>query len=230
VDNTLIDSKTVNGDLVIRGKNVFIRNSKLNSQNITTESGGTDTIEDTEIDFGDIRGDGICCGGFTLRRVHMHGGRRHVWCEQGCTVEDSYAFDQATPTSDEHMSSFRQGQNTVFRHNAFGCNAPISNADGGCSGSLTGYPDFQAIKDNTFERNLFLATSTASFCAYGGSTPGKPYSATSGDNIVFRDNVFQRGTTKKCAFYGPIVDFDANAPGSIWQNNKWSTGEPVPPS
>jgi hypothetical protein len=69
-------------------------------------------------------------------------------------------------------------------------------------------------------------TTSGGFCAYGGSTPSKPYSA--GSNNVWQDNVFQRGPSGKCGVYGAIIDGDFGERGNEWTNNRWDTGEPVP--
>jgi hypothetical protein len=47
------------------------------------------------------------------------------------------------------------------------------------------------------------------------------YAAT---NIVYRDNVFQRGANRKCAAYGPVTNFDSSAPGNVWSNNRYDDG------
>ena len=31
-----------------------------------------------------------------------------------------------------------------------------------------------------------------------------------------RDNVFERGSNRTCAAYGPVTNFDASAPGNVW--------------
>jgi hypothetical protein len=66
-----------------------------------------------------------------------------------------------------------------------------------------------------------VANRNQSYCAYGGSVSAKPYQA---DNIVFRNNVFQRGSTGKCAYHGAITSFDPNRSGNVWANNKYDDG------
>ena len=77
-----------------------------------------------------------------------------------------------------------------------------------------------------------MSTVVAGFCAYGGASGNngtKPYGHLS-ENIVFKDNVFQRGTTPgenglfRCGYYGAITDFDPTRPGNQWINNKWDDG------
>jgi hypothetical protein len=103
--------------------------------------------------------------------------------------------------------------------------------EGSCSASLTGYPDFGIVHDVTIENNWFPPTQYAAYCAYGGSTNGKPYSGKS-YNIIFRGNVFAKGTganNQWCALYGAVGDWDGSRPGMVWENNKWSDGTTLLP-
>ena len=89
------------------------------------------------------------------------------------------------------------GQNATIRHNTIACDAPDVPPDAGCSAGLTGYGDFGPVRNNLIDNNYFVAT-TGGFCAYGGSSPGKPYSnQTSG--IVFRNNVFEKEAAANAA-------------------------------
>ena len=126
-----------------------------------------------------------------------------------------------------HESGYRMDQRTRIIHNTLACDAADDSNGGGCSADLTGYGDFRTVLDNTIDRNLFVASAKGlSFCSYGGSSSGKPYSS-GVRNIVFPDNVFQRGTTGQCARYGPIADFSTSAPGNVWTNNVWDDGAPL---
>ena len=92
--------------------------------------------------------------------------------------------------------------------------------------NLTGYGDFQTVQNNLIANNLFVASTNISFCSYGGNSGGKPYP--NGNNVVFRDNMFQRGSNGKCGAYGPIGDFDPNQPGNSALNNLWDDGSRLP--
>jgi hypothetical protein len=106
-DNTVIDSKLITGDLVIKAKNVMIKNSKVSNGEvmIDTDSMPSDTawsatIQDSEIDAGGpkhisngtpcVNGEtnavcnarsGISAGNFTIRRVNVHGGQTAIQCD-----------------------------------------------------------------------------------------------------------------------------------------------------
>ena len=187
------------------------------------------TISDSEIDAGNRYNTGIGSVNYTATRVHVYGGNRSIYCYNNCTIADSYVHGQFTDSAGAaHESGIRMGQNTVIRHNTITCDAPNVPPDAGCSAGLTGYGDFTPVTNNLIENNLFKA-STGGFCAYGGSSQGKPYSAQTRD-IVFRNNVFERGNGGKCGFYGPITSFDSTRPGNVWSGNVWSDGGPVPPA
>jgi hypothetical protein len=242
--NTVIDSKTINGTLNIATSGVQIRNSKINgSVWIDDPSRGYSfTITDSEIDAGPVdatHNDGVSAigkSGFVATRVETYRGIRGVWCEYNCTVQDSWIHGQDPDEGGHaHESGVRMGDGSVIRHNSLRCDAPDIAPDAGCSADLTGYGDFAPIRNNTIDRNLFLAT-TGGTCAYGGSSGdngSKPY-GNQAANIVFRDNVFQRRSqfesSGNCGYWFAIADFDSSRPGNQWTNNTWDTGGAVPPA
>ncbi|MBK7864778.1 MAG: fibronectin type III domain-containing protein [Archangiaceae bacterium] len=243
VNDTVIDSKTINCRLNIRALRVKILNSKING-NVWIDDPAQPysfTISDSEIDAGTTMSsinDGVSAIGkshFVATRVNTHGGIRGIWCEYDCTVEDSYVHGQAVPLGGAaHESGIRMGDGSKLRHNAIVCDAPDVAPDGGCSADLTGYGDFAPIRNNRIEKNLFLATS-GGVCAYGGSSGAngaKPF-GNQAENIVFIDNVFQKRSmvqsSGKCGYYFPVTDFDGNRPGNQWVNNKWDDGTTLLP-
>jgi hypothetical protein len=232
--NTVIAGKTIGCNLTIRATGVTISKSKLNGTIYldNANSGYSFTIVDSEVNAGGVGNNGIGNNNFVAVRVHVYGGYRGIWCENNCTVQDSYVHGQATdPSGQAHESAMRMGQGSVIRHNTLLCDAPNVPPDAGCSADLTGYGDFAPIRNNTIERNLFLAT-TGGACAYGGSSGGKPYSGDAA-NIVFRQNVFQRSSavqkSGKCGYYFPVTDFSRTASGNQWTGNTWDDGSAVSP-
>jgi hypothetical protein len=123
------------------------------------------------------------------------------------------------------------GEGSRILRNHIICDAVPVPPDAGCSAALTGYSDFATVQHNTIEGNLIDGGPYGSvgYCAYGGSTEGKPFSA-GVNHIVFRDNVFRRGANGKCGTWGPISGFDSDAPGNVWSNNVWEDGAPVQPA
>src|SRR4029079_9333988 len=136
------------------------------------------------------------------------------------------------PSNHAHASSVREEQGLTLRHNSLHCSytGPYNGDTLGCSADLTGYPDFAPIKNNTIDRNLFVASPGGGFCAYGGATSGKPYSGdpTNATNQTFTNNVFQRGTNNKCGSYRPVTSFNPSESGNVWAGNVWDDGTTVP--
>lgn len=226
-DGTVIDARTVEGGLSIQASNVVIKRSQINGPVSVSESGSL-VVSDTFIDVGDQPGTGLEAYNYTAERVHIVGGNRSAYCAWNCTIRDSYVHGQFTDeTGEYHESGIRMEQNTTLIHNSIACDAPLVPPDAGCSAGLTGYGDFQPVRDNLIQGNLFLP-STGSACAYGGSSEGKPHSD-GAQNIRFVDNVFVRGHNNKCGVYFPVIDFDRTAPGNVWQGNVWNSGGAVRP-
>jgi len=230
VPNTVIDAQTVNCDLDIQTTGVQITRSRVNGS-VGIDVPNSVSITDSEILTGNRLATGIASGGFTALRVEVTGGNRGILCALNCTVQDSWIHGTYVE-SDWHASAVRAEVNSTIRHNTLACDWLIPTPlDGGCSADLTGYPDFAAPHDWTIDNNLFLANPTgAAFCAYGGSSPGKPYSndPMTGVNIKFTNNVFQRGSNNGCGAYGPIDSFNPAATGAEWTNNTWDDGSILP--
>lgn len=231
--NTVIDAKTVNCGLTIRASGVKITRSRINGTVATDENstGYSFAISDSEVNVGQNPSTGIGSVDFTALRVHVTGGNRSIHCYRACTVQDSYVHGQFADYSGVyHESGIRMGQSAVIRHNTITCDAPNIPPDAGCSADLTGYGDFAPVQNNLIEGNLFLA-GTGGYCAYGGSTGGKPYSSST-NNIVFRNNIWEVGSnpSRPSCYYGPITSFDSNAPGNRWENNLFDNGKVVAPA
>lgn len=234
----VIDSKRVRCYLRILAKNVVIKNSRIDGGVYAdyNDDVGSFTITDSEVDVGDGEGTGIGDAYFTATRVHVTGGTRSINCYADCTVKDSYVHGQFHDESGvHHESGIRVNTNSTLIGNSIACDAPDFPPDAGCSAAITGYPDFDPVRGNTIDGNLIVAGS-GGYCAYGGSTGGKPYSGQTRD-IRFMNNVWQRGTQMGdgnrgyvCGFWGPITSFDSNAPGAVWMNNQWDDGTKVDPA
>ena len=119
-------------------------------------------------------------------------------------------------------------------HNTIACDAENYPPDAGCSAGITGYPDFDPVERVTIDNNLIRAGS-GGYCAYGGSTAGKPFSGKT-NTIKFTNNVWEKGQwpgnsgVPQCGWWGPITSFDVNAPNNVWTNNLYDDGKPVPPA
>jgi hypothetical protein len=230
-NNAVISAKLVKCDLEIRAANVLIEKSQVDGTVYTEGTNYSFTVTDSTINAspnGIRQTTGVGQTNFTLRRSEVTGGNRGVYCHLNCTIVDSWIHGQKIK-DDWHASALRMGEKTTITHNSLVCDAPVQpDPEGSCSATLTGYGDFTPIRNNTIRGNLFLATTYAAYCAYGGSTNGKPYSGQT-SNIVFDSNVFQKGGGKfDCALYGPIGDFDPAVPGNSWTNNRFDNGTVIP--
>lgn len=241
-----IVAKTINcvsNDFVIHAGacGTTITNSYVNGQVYTDGSGGTDkacvTVTDSTLDPGPLPsstdGRGIGTRNFTAIRVETIRGKSGGWCEYYCLVKDSYMHGQARDaTGAAHESGLRQGSGATTRaqsivHNTLVCDAPEVPPDAGCSAPLTGYGDFDTIRNNYVYRNLFVASKSdgGGFCAYGGNSGSKPFP--NSENQEFIQNVFQRGNSGFCGVYGAISGFAESVRGNVWSGNTYDDGTPV---
>ncbi|GIH03824.1 hypothetical protein Rhe02_18910 [Rhizocola hellebori] len=231
-DGTVISAKLVKCDLQIRAANVVIEKSHIDGTVYAEISNASFTVTDSTVNAspeGIRQTTGVGQSNFTLRRTEVIGGNRGVYCHLNCTIVDSWIHGQKIK-DDWHASAVRMGERTTITHNTMVCDAPVQpDPEGSCSATLTGYGDFTPIRNNAIRHNLFLATAYAAYCAYGGSTKGKPHSGQT-SNIVFDNNVFQKGKAKgsACALYGPIGDYDPAVSGNAWTNNRFDDGTVIP--
>ena len=202
--NTVIDSKVVNcRTIVVAASGFVLKNSYLNGGIVQSGGNPSFTVQDSFIDSGVMYpaassgapagkyacGDtgnatsdcGVTGSNFTILRTEIINSNRAAYCEAPgpCLIQDSYFHGtNLWPDASNlaHASSVREEQGLTLRHNSLHCSytGPFVNGEIGCSANLTGYPDFAPIKNNTVDRNLFVAAAGAAFCAYGGGTAGKP--------------------------------------------------------
>lgn len=250
-DNTVIDSKQVDNcspdGITVRAANLVIRNSLVNTLvRLDTDRAGAAgwsfSVTDSEVNAGMVQLAAICCGNLTVTRVNVHGGVTPVQCEASgptsggdtspyCTVRDSYLHGQGIPVDAQwHLGGFltEGGDNLVtLDHNYVICNAAVYPPDGGCTGDINLLGHFGIIHDITVTNNKLGASPNLSYCTFGGS--GLADYGPQNYNIVYRDNVFERGITGICGQYGPVTDFDQYRPGNVWTGNKYDDGTVIPP-
>ena len=229
--NLVIENKIVNCYLRILAKGIVIKNSRINGGIYADLQylPGSFTITDSEVHAGNAPGTGIGDGNFTATRVEVTGGTRSINCYLNCTVKDSYVHGQMNDRSGvHHESGIRVNTRSTLIGNTIACDANDYPPDAGCSAAITGYGDFDTVEDVLIDGNLIKAGS-GGYCSYGGSTQGKPFSAGT-NNIRFTNNVWERGESGKCGFWGPITSFDSKAPGNVWSNNRWDDGTLVQPA
>ncbi len=217
--------------LVIQTKGVVIDKSAVPGVwSIYGDGDSSVTITDSDVRAGAVSTAGIWGYNIKATRVDVTGGQHSFQCNNNCEVTDSWLHDQHNPDGGSfHNNAFisNGGHTMVVRHNTLHCTSILNSTDGGCSGDLSLFGDFDPIDDVTIDNNLFRANnSSISYCLYGGASSSKPYQAT---NVRVTNNVFERGANRKCGVYGPVTSFDSSASGNVWTNNTWDTGGAVNP-
>lgn len=232
--NTVIRNAVVNGTLRIEAPGVQIINSRINGSvdlRSPRSNNYSFSIVDSEVHIGDNLNTGLMRGNFEANRVEITGGRRSVYCEYNCVIENSWVHSQGgDPGGDAHFSGIRMGENTTVRGNTITCEAQRGSGTG-CSAGLTGYGDFGPVQNNLIVGNRFSGGGGggSTMCAYGGSSGddgSKPYGHLA-NNVRFIDNVFERGASGKCGNLGSIRSFDPTRPGNVWQGNTWDDGSTI---
>ncbi|WP_432986488.1 hypothetical protein [Dactylosporangium sp. CA-233914] len=236
---TVIDAKTVNCDLVIKAANVTIKRSKVNGAvildtDVSGSSGWSYTLSDSEVDAGVRQYPAVSYGNMTILRSNIYGGETSVQCGEhavSCTVQDSWLHGQRIPdNANWHLGGFLSngGRNIRVKHNTIVCDAPVNSVGEGCTGDLNLFGDFAVISDAIVDSNLFGATISSSYCLYAGDAASKKFP--NANHVQIINNVFQIGSNKKCAAYGPVSGFNPAGAGNVWSNNTWEDGTPLHPA
>jgi len=228
--DTVIDGKTINCGLSITAGKVTISRSKVNGR-IDVINDASLAISDSEVDGQNVQAPAIGYRNLTVQRVDVHNAQHGILCEDNCLIKDSYVHIEYIPAGAAwHMNAFLSngGADNTLIHNTLRCSVPITQNDGGCTADAAIFGDFGPNNRYTFDNNLFLASTQISYCAYGGTDPGKPY-GTKVSGIIFRNNVFEPGTNSKCGLYGTVTSFDTDAAGNVWSNNVYTNGKAVTP-
>ena len=229
-----VDATGVCPAIVVQAPGVRIEASRVpRVESTATQVDPTYSVEvvDSDVVAGKWIGGAVWGSNLTVRRSEVTGGQHSVHCGTGCLVEDSWLHDQFNPEGEAaHNNAFisNGGSGMVVRHNTLHCTAELNATGGGCTADLSLFGDFEPVGDVLVEDNLFKANGDSiSFCAYGGDAPGKPFPEATG--IVFRGNVFERGTNGMCGVYGPVTSFNAASAGNVWEDNTWDDGTPLTP-
>jgi hypothetical protein len=238
--NTVIDSKIINcsDGLGVLAANVTIKNSKVNTY-IALDSdrpGGINfslTVQDSEVNGNGTLQSALAAANLTLIRDNIYGGINGSECDPPmnyCTIRDTYIHGQTFVQGiDTHLGGFLSdgGTNLTLVHNTLFCDTPVNNVGGGCTGDMNFIPNFAAIDGALIEHNLFGASVDLSYCTYGGEKSSSP--TPHSYNVVYKDNIFKRGSNGQCGGYGPVTGFNVNNSGNLWTNNRWEDGGVVDP-
>lgn len=225
---TSLDAQSLDGSLLIQARDVTISRSHINGHIMITTSGSV-TITDSVIDGATFSDATVGGYNMTMRRTEILGSRQSVSCGGNCDIQDSWLHAQyMLPGSAWHGDGFisNGGSNVLLRHNTLACDTSPTGYGGACSAALAAYGDFAPISNHTYDNNLFVS-SPAGYCMYAGYEPRKPYGSQA-TNVRVTNNVFQRGSSGKCAVYGPVASVapDGSA-GNVFSGNVWDDGTPL---
>ena len=232
-----IDSKNVSakcGELIANQDRttLTIRNSLLPRVEMTDpDTASSLAISDSEVRAPGYYEGAVWGGNLTLTRVEVTGGQHSVHCQSNCTVTDSWLHAQYNdPAKSFHTNAFitNGGHGIVLKHNTLHCDSTLNANDGGCTADVSLFGDFEKVYDVLVEGNYLRANgSSISYCAYGGYQPTKRYPVAT--QIRYVDNVFERGSNRKCGVYGPVTSFQASATGNVWSGNRYDDGVVIDP-
>jgi hypothetical protein len=166
-----------------------------------------------QIEYPTIGGDNV-----TVEDSNIYGGKDEVNCEgDSCTVENSWLHNNySVPAAHQQGFLANGGSGYKLQHNSIYCT-------GGCTADIS----FLSDDDNvTVSNNLLVSSPDSAFCVY----PGPNQSSQAGVNdVVWTDNVFQRGAAGKCATYGPVYGwYPSDGTGDVWTGNIWDNGQALP--
>lgn len=245
---TVIEGKIIDGGLCIAASNVTVRNSKIEGDVYTAISGqyhgacapaatptnivfedveivgpGTATTHDVEI----ASTFAMSGNNFTCKRCNVHRWGLGFAVKQNVTIEDSYVHDTigfkgCSPRLGSDCVAHRSciggngAINATYRHNRIVCND--LNGEEGVSGAIVVYSQSGHMRaENVLIEKNYVSADTGAYCMYAGIGDVRP------TNVRVIDNRFARGTSNKCAFYGPLT----YASGVTVSGNAYTDGTPV---
>lgn len=182
------------------------------------------TFIDCTIDGG---GDVLAVGynDITLIRCNVFNGVQCVNGSSNIFIEDSYIHDPyLRPETSDHVNPVFNGggSNVTIRRSTLWSPVEDNGLGGGTTTNLSFFGDFEVVQ-NVLVEDCFIKSTPGAYGVTLGWNPGKPY----GDNptnVIFRNNVFERGISGQNAVYGPVTSFlDAN--GNQFYGNKYEDGE-----
>ena len=218
---------------------VTLRKCKLNGHIDASVSGATIIIEDCDIDAGTYSNAAISMGGSVNSRVsrcHIQGGEAAVFVGDNSVVEDCYVHGQyVAPGEATHTGGITAfgADGAIIRHCTILNDSIDNDAGGGPTADFEIFGDF-APNNNILTEYCYIPATAGGYAVSLGYNPSKPY-GTNPTNIVFRHNIFGRGTNGKGGAFGTVTSWLDDAGdgvtgvGNLYYDNIWQdTGDPVP--
>jgi hypothetical protein len=218
--NTVIVGNTLTCQVIVNSGNLTLENSSLTGE-VYNNGSGSVLIMNSTINGQNAQTETVLGSNLTIENSNLYGNQHEVYCGSNCTIENSWLHDNYNFGSDDHENGFLStgGEDYNLQHNSIGC-------VGGCTGDVTFLGSESRAVVN---QNLLVASPTAAYCLYPTSG-GDP--AVLVNQMTITNNVFQRGSNGKCAYYGPTYGWDTpnKNPGTdgydnVWSGNTWDNGK-----
>lgn len=215
-NNTVIDSKQIDGQLDIRASNVIIRKCQISYTDAWGIYGelatGLVTIEDCTITGAGAGGFSVASylGEATFRRNNVSGSSMGINCQGVCTVEFNWIHDLARQPGDHYDGISMMGSN----HDSLVKDNLIEMPGSSVTAHVFITGQFAACSDNRIEHNRM--TGSASFPIYS-ETNTYPVSGT-----VVVDNEMVQGDYGDGTFFASYVYDNGNS--VTHSGNKTLTG------
>jgi len=226
VANTVIDSKKINGCVVIKANNITIKNSLIQSGgcffNVLSDSGYTGLkLIDVEIDgLNNGSGDSAIGGSnYICQRCNLHGTVDGAKAGDNVIFQDSYIHDLAM-TSSSHNDGIQSLGTVSLRivHNT------ILVKSGGTAAVILSTGVASRMSNVLIDGNLLGG---GAYTVYGGYQAGTD-SLAKVSNISVTNNRFTTQIFPKSGAYGPLTSVD---PPVLVSGNTWfdgpNAGKPV---
>jgi len=218
-DDTVIDGLDVHGGIVIRARNVTVRNSRTTGR-IYIES-GTALIEHVEVDqsanpihWSQQHGIAVADGTTsTIRFSRMHGMQQGIAFQGATTIEDNWIYGIRVDAEGHADGILSNGptDGSIIRRNWIDATPDEGHT---VSGPLCMYGDFGQIRNVLVEGNLLTGVGFNDF----GAATQKPHPAPY--NVEVINNHFQPPFTWDQPLYPSRLDPLSE---SKWSNNRITT-------
>jgi mannan endo-1,4-beta-mannosidase len=211
----VIDSKLINGCVVVNAPNVTIKRSKIvchEASAIDGESTGL-VVSDSEIDCGNAAGrTGITWQNYTAVRINAHGCENTAWAEHNVTIQDSYLHDNVhyDPFLDPHTDGVQLptgASNITIRHSTI-YGGYVNQDDFGNSAITTA----GGMSNILFTDNLLAGGGYTLRCQGAG-----------GSNFSITGNRFTTALVSAVGGFGPTDGFCRGAT-TAWSDNVYLDG------
>jgi hypothetical protein len=212
--NAVIDGISDSAGIYVpAGDSLTVKDSKTG---LINDEGASLLVENSTLNGG-AQSEYPTIGGsnITVENSNISGGKDEINCEgDSCTVENSWLHDNfSTPSSHQQGFLANGGPNYTLQHNSIYCT-------GGCTADVS----FLSNDDHvTVNDNLLVTSPDSAYCVYPGPNASSGVGA---NDVVWTNNVFQRGAAGKCATYGPVYGwYPSDGTGNVWSGNKWDNGQ-----